>query len=365
MTLFVICALPVLVWKARSSPVDLTPDLAWFDVISRGFFYNLFFLIAPYFHILAITTCGISALALFFIARRRRPSPEYDHTVTLFVIAVIIILVVEIVTAQWLPLRIIVQSQIIRAGIFGLIFGYLYFANYIVTRWEAGEFSRFGGAMLTGVQIASPVAVVPLVILGLQRFVRSPWVVRLLSWTTVAVTAVLALAVGASLKLFGPGIYIYPLESPWYWAQIWAKDHTAKGTWFITPPQIWTFYDSEWRVFSERSTVVTHSELLEAAFSPDYVDYWLPRFNDLAPGAFDKFRGDFFANQKITGEAFYQLTTEELVALGRKYGATYLVMEKPNWRDLPVCYGRTDAENPAYIIYALTPEAAAAANCQP
>ena len=150
MALFVVCALPVLIWKGKSSPVDLTPDYAWFDIISRGTLYNLFFMIAPYFHILTITACGVGALALFFVARRRRPSPQYDYTMTLFIIAVIIILVVEAVTAQWLPVRIIVQSQIIRAGLFALFFGYLYFANYIVTRWEAGELSRFDGVMLVG-----------------------------------------------------------------------------------------------------------------------------------------------------------------------------------------------------------------------
>jgi hypothetical protein len=365
MTVFVVCALPVLIWKGKSSPIDLTPDFVWFDIISRGTLYNLFFMIAPYFHILVITACGLGALALFFVARWRRPSSGYHYTVTLFIVAVIIILVVEAVTAQWLPLRIIVQSQIIRAGLFALIFGYLYFANYIVTRWEAGELSRFDGVMLAGTFIASPLSFVPLIILGFQRLIKSASATKILSGLTVLVTAVATLVVGLSYNLFGPGIYIYPHETPWYQAQLWAKDNTPKDTWFITPPEIWSFYDSEWRVFSERSTVATHSELLEAAFAPHYVSYWLARFNDLAPGAFDKFRGNFFDNQKITAQAFYQLSTADFQRLAVKYNASYLVLEKPNRRDLPVCYGGTDAENPSYIIYALTPQAAAAANCKP
>jgi hypothetical protein len=269
------------------------------------------------------------------------------------------------VTATWLPLTIIVQSQIIRAGLFALIFGYLYFANYIVTRWEAGELSRFDGVLLAGTFIASPLPFVPLLILGFQRFIKSAPAVKLVSGLTVVVTAVAVTVVGLNLNLFGPGIYVYPHETPWYQTQLWANNSTPKDTWFITPPQIYSFYDSEWRVFSERSTVVTYSELLEAAFDPGYINYWMPRFNDLAPGAFDKFRGNFFDNQKITAQAFYQLSTADFQRLGLKYHASYLVLEKPNQRDLPVCYGGTGSPNPQYTIYALTPEAAAAPNCKP
>jgi len=365
MALFVICALPVLIWKGKSSPVDLSIHSHWFDVISRGMLYSLFFTIAPYFHILILTACGLGALGLFVVARWRRPSPEYDKTITLFIIAVIIILVVEAVTAEWLPLTIIIQSQIIRAGIFALVFGYLYFANYIVTRWEAGELSRFNGVMLAGTFIAFPVPFMPLLILGIQRFVKSVSAARILSGLMAAGWAVASVVVGLNLNLFGPGIHVDPPENPWYQAQLWARNNTPKDTWFITPPQIYSFYDTEWRVFSERSTVVTYSELLEAAFDPGYTDYWLARFNDLAPGAFDKFQGDYFYNLQLTGQAFYQLSTADFQRLAVKYRASYLVLEKPNQRDLPVCYGGVSSPNPQFTIYALTPEAAANPDCRP
>jgi hypothetical protein len=371
MALFVLCALPVLLWKAGSSPVDLTPRYAWFDTISKGTLYSLFFLIAPYGYILAITLCGASALAMFFVARARRPSPRHDRTLTLFVVAVIIILAVEGVTAEWLPLTILVQSQIIRAGLFALIFGYVYFANYIVTRWEAGELSRVDGTILTAAFVGMPLPLITVLVLPLQRFIASPrWRAVV---TAVAVPAALAVAVilTAPFHLLAPGLHIFGPQTPWVDAQLWAKEHTAKDAVFITPPQIWSFYDSEWRVFSERSTVVTHSELLEAAFAPAYLDDragpdgrvnygWRTRLADLAPGALEKFQGNFFDNQQIIAGAFYGLSTDQLRAAADKYGASYLVVEKPHLRDLTACYA-----NSQYVVYALTPAAAAAAHCQP
>ena len=83
----------------------------------------------------------------------------------------------------------------------------------------------------------------PLLILGFQRFIKSVAATRILSGLTVVAAAVASLAVGFSLNLFGPGIYIYPHETPWYQAQLWAKNNTPKDTWFITPPEIWSFYD--------------------------------------------------------------------------------------------------------------------------
>lgn len=369
--LFVVCALPVVIWKADKSPIDLTPRYEWFDIISRGTLYNLFFLIAPYVHIIAITLCGVSALAMFFIARRRRPSPRYDRTLTLFMAAVIIILGVEVVTAQWLPLTILVQSQIIRAGLFGLIFGYLYFANYIVTRWQAGDLNRADGTVLTVAFLGLPIPALTLVILFLQRLIRSP------RWRAVTVALALPVTFAATVfllapyNLWGPGLHIFGPQTPWVDAQLWAKNHTAKDALFITPPQIWSFYDSEWRVFSERSTVVTHSELLEAAFAPDYIEDhvgkdgriiygWKSRFADLAPGALAKFQGNFFDNQRTIAAAFYSLSTDQLRAVAEKYGASYLVVERPNQREFTVCYSNTQ-----YMVYALTPAAAAAAHCQP
>jgi hypothetical protein len=357
MAVFVVCALPVLIWKAGKSPVDLMPRFEWFSIISRGMAYHLFFLFGPYVPILVITLCGLGTLAQFFVARRRNPSPRYDRTLTLFIGAILAILVVEVVTAMWLPITILIQLQIIRAGVFALFFGYLYFANYIVSRWEAGQLTRFDGALLTGAFVTSPHPVVPLLILALQSFIVSIHWRRLATALTLLVTFAGTLALVLNLDLWDPGIYVYPHPSPWYEAQYWAKTNTPKDAVFITPPQIWSFYDSEWRVFSERSTVVTLSELFEASFAPEYmydqsgrdgrkIYGWKSRFADLAPGALEQFQGYFFENQVTTAKAFCSLASDQVLNLAHKYGATYMVVNKPCLREWPVMY-----ENSEFVIY--------------
>jgi hypothetical protein len=346
---FVVAALPVLIWKMDGSPVDFSVQPEWFDIITRGMLYSLFYLIAPYPQVLLVTLCGISTIALFFLARRQAPSPRHDQSATNFVYAAILILVVEIITAHWYPATIIVQSQIMRAGLFIIIFSYLYFANYIAQRFQSGELKGFDFALLVTAMILSIVPFILLIVWFMERFIASARWRRL-----AAAIAVPAMFAGTMLgvyqaRLWGPGIHIFAQRSPWYDTQAWARDHTPKEAVFITPPQLWWFYDLEWRVVSERSTVVTLSELLEAAFSPEYIARWKPRFEALAPGALAQFRGDVFTNTQITARAFYSLSSDDLQRRAREYGASYLVVEKPHHYDFPAVY-----ENEGFVVYDLT-----------
>jgi hypothetical protein len=159
-----------------------------------------------------------------------------------------------------------------------------------------------------------------------------------------AATIVVALAYG----IWGPGIHLYGPRTDWEAAQRWARDHTPREALFVTPPQIWWLYQSDWRVFSERSTLVTLTDLLEAAFMPEYLPIWQPRFEAVAPGALAQFAGDYFENRRITAEAYYRLTEADLLGLAERYGADYAVLEQPHALALPLEY-----ENDAFRIYRL------------
>jgi hypothetical protein len=255
---------------------------------------------------------------------------------------------VQAVTAQWYPITLLVQAQIIRAGFFVLIFGYLYFAHYLARRYQSKGASELDLSVLGAAFVVSPLPIVPVGIWIWQRFVGSVWWRFHAAWVAVTLSFVTSLGLAYHYALWSPGIHIYAHRTPWYDVQLWARDHTPKEALFITPPHLWSFYDSEWRVFSERSTVATHSELLEAAFVPDYVDYWRPRFEAVAPGALDHFAGDFFANQETTAEAFYSLADDDLLRVAHTYGAAYLVVEKPHLRPWTVLYANSD-----FVVYAL------------
>jgi hypothetical protein len=358
LVLFLVAATPVLAWKLGSAgtPVDFSARPEWFQTVARGTLFNLFYLLPPYPHILIMTFSGVSALLMFAIGRGQQPADPHDRTVTHFVAAAVIILLVQIATAQWYPATIIIQSQIIRAGLFILIFGYLYFGRYLARRYPQRAAEPFGYRALTVAYILFILPVAPLLVWLIQRVI-SPVLVRRLA--TVALLAGLAVATGVVLAAFdvwGPGIHAFGPQTDWEDAQTWARDNTPRDALFITPPQIWWLYQSDWRVFSERSTVATLSELLEAAFAPEYIEYWQPRFETLAPGALEHFRGNYFDNKAVTAQAFYSLSTAELEAVAARYGAGYLVVEKPHRHALPLVY-----ENEGFAIYRIS---GASANSQ-
>jgi hypothetical protein len=348
--LFVGAALPVLVWKLGDSSVDLGLRSEWFSTISRGTFYNLFYLFPPYLPILLSTLSGLSAFALFALARRAAPAPAPDRAVVNFMYAILIVLAVQVVTAQWLPVTIVIQSQIIRAGVFALIFGYLYFAHYLARQHRSGAVRRLDFGLLAGAFIALTLPFAALVVRGVQRLVAAP------RWrTAIASLAVLVMLAGTlatafEYRLWYPGIYVFARPTPWYDVQVWARRHTPRDALFITPPHLWWFYEPDWRVFSERSTIATHSELLEAAFAPDYLGYWEPRFEAVAPGALPRFRGNIFENLDLTARAFYDLTADDVRRMARDTGASYLVVEKPRAYPFAAVYA-----NEQFVVYDLRP----------
>jgi len=352
LALFVIMALPVLIWRAsdpgqNGSSLALRPE--WLDIVARGTLLNLFYLIAPYPHILFSTLSGLSAVALFFIARRSVSSP-HQRTLMIFMSAVLVILSVQVVTAHWLPITILIQLQIIRAGVFALIFAYLYFTRYIVARYQAGALSD-GDALALGLALfTGTFAVAPLLAWLVIRWVKAPAWRR--AGALVVIVGMLAFTVGLAnaLNIWRPGLYPFAQRTAWYEAQRWARDHTPKAALFITPPHLWWLFTPEWRVFSERASVATIVELMQAGLAPSHLDVWRPRFEALAPGAIAQFRGNILENIGIIARAFYGLSSDELARLARHYQASYLVVEKLQSPSRPwlVVY-----ENEGFIIYDL------------
>jgi hypothetical protein len=344
---FLIAALPVLFWKLTGTPVDFAVRMEWFQTIARGTLFNLFYLFPPYAYILVMTISGFSALALFVIARRSQPPSPQHRTLDVFVAACLIVLAVQVLTAQFAPMTIIVQSQIIRAGTFILIFGYVYFADYLARAYQARR-AVLDWAMLAGSYGLTALPLGPLAVWSAQHLVPGAAARRMLGGGIMLGFAVAGFVIAFKFNAWQPAIQIYGPRTAWEDAQFWARDNTPRDALFITPPNIWWLYTSDWRVFSERSTLATLADLLEVAFAPEYMSVWQPRFEALAPGAQARFRGDLFENRQLTGEAFYGLTTADFQGLASRFGADYLVVGRGHDYALPVAY-----ENAEYRIYAL------------
>jgi hypothetical protein len=68
----------------------------------------------------------------------------------------------------------------------------------------------------------------------------------------------------------------------------------------------------------------------------------------LAPGAINKFNGNYLDTFTFTREAYYSLKPEDFLRIAQKYKVRYLVIEKPHLQPFPVVY-----ENEGFAVYDL------------
>ena len=149
-----------------------------------------------------------------------------------------------------------------------------------------------------------------------------------------------------SSNIWQPGIHVFPQKSAYYEVQLWARAKTNKEDVFIVPPYKGWFYDTVWRVGSERSSLAHLFDLGEIAIVPSGLSPWKERFEKLAPGVIQKFNGDPFASIRQTLKAYYSLSAEDFKRIAKTYKASYLVIEKPHRYELPKVF-----ENEGYTVY--------------
>lgn len=348
--LFLLGAAPVLVWRFTSPARNAAVNPDWFDVVARGSLTNLFYILSPHIHILFATLSGLGTLAMVFIARRAAParSAEHERSVLHFMIAVMLVVAVQAVTVIVRPIDLLNQLQVVRIGLWSLIFGYLYFAAYLVKRWQSsGSVTWVDNAVLTATYLAAFLPFQPVLAWAIERWLApGRWRTALTAALSVGLFAV-AIGIALNLGLWEPGLHPFGPNTAWEQIQLCARERTPRDALFITPPEKWWLYGSDWRTFSERATLATHSELLMIALVPTHYNHWEERFVRLAPGAIKRFDGNFFENQQIVREAFYSLTPAELLQIAADYDVDYLVLQQPYVLDLPAL----DCGNPEYTLY--------------
>jgi hypothetical protein len=304
------------------------------------------FYLAGNFYVLPASLSALSAYLLYLIAYRSAPPRPHDQTVMIFVLATALVVLVEGIVVTWLPISILIQFQILRTGLFAVLFGYLYFADYLAQKWTSNNGREPGSAVVLGTFFLSTFTFITLLVFAAQKW----WSATPKRLKTTAIILPLAfiasLLFAAYINFWHPGIYIYGFNDPWRDVQEWAKKNTPKDAIFITPLDKWWLYQTDWRVFSERQTVTTLSEILEASFEPDYMSIWQPRFETLAPGAIAQFNGNLLENQRITAQAYNNLSTTAILSAACQYHAGFIVTEQGHPRDLLQVY-----ENTEYTVY--------------
>ncbi len=114
---------------------------------------------------------------------------------------------------------------------------------------------------------------------------------------------------------------------PWYQVQVWARAHTPREALFLTPP-----YEQGFRVFSERAVVGEWKDGTQQFFSAPFAFEWRARMRQLA----------------APGRGYDGLRTARLAALGRQYGADFVVARVERPLELPRVYA-----NAEWAVYSL------------
>lgn len=342
---FFIASLPVLIWKFGKSPLDFSLRPEWFHTLTQSLMYTVFYPISTSSYVVLLTVFGLSSFLLYFVMIEYKKLSLFEQNVTHFMYAVLFLIGLEVLVSEWLPITFLVQFQIIRIGIFALIFAYLFFIASLFKKKEDNKISKTQFNLQFLSVLLSITTLVPFVVDIMMRFL--PKRDRITAGVLTIFTSFIAFVLIAwNTGIWRPGIFIYPVQTDWVMVQEWAKQNTPQSAIFLTPPDKWWFFEPDWRVYSERSTVATLSEVLEFAFTPEYADSWKIKFDDIAPLAREKFDGDLYKTIRLTKDAYASLSDAQMQTVAVKYGATYIVVEKPKLLSFPLVY-----ENSSFAVY--------------
>ncbi|MDP3941154.1 MAG: hypothetical protein Q8Q49_02490 [bacterium] len=344
---FFLASLPVLLWKFGKSPLDFTLRPEWFSILSHSLMYTVFYPLSTFPTVLLLTTCGVSAFLLYFVMTKYQKLSVHAPVITHFMYAAIFLVGLEVIVSEWLPVTFLVQFQIIRISILSFIFCYVFFVASLVKKFQEGEISRNQFHMQFLSLFLSVTAIVPLLVAFLMRIL--PKRDRIIAgYATIATSFVVFAVLAWQMNVWRPGVHVFPQKTDWYDVQVWARDTTPTDAMFMTPPEKWWLFEPDWRVYSERSTLVTLSEVLEFAFTPEYTDSWKKRFDILAPGAREQFGEDLLESIRLTRDAYDRIPEENLREVAAKYRVSYIVVAKPRTLGLSLVY-----QNASFSVYKL------------
>jgi len=359
--------LPLAAWTlAHRTP--MTPE--WLDLLrlrsSHHSFPSAFGADLP----AAAALLALSVLTLSRLGADRR------RLVALFLVGVALQFVLGTLFTEYWPLKAVLQYQPHRAWRFLMLLLQAVVAAGVVAGWREGGLARAVAAVTAIVMFAPGLEpLLPLVVLLhaiAGRPAPAPWARALaalvlvgvtgwadqdLTWTyagdtlpralneTVIGAAALAVLLtigrsapraraaavaGAALLAFlwlTPRAYAAHRQrwesGAWRATQDWVRTHTPRSAVLLTPPR-----EAGFRVFSERTIVGEWKDGTQQYFDDAFVKEWGARMQAL-------------------GDDYESLSEDRLLELGRRFGASYIVLPRqPARRGLALVYS-----NPSWAVY--------------
>jgi hypothetical protein len=380
--LFVLLALPALLWMAGSGqglPSGTEP--LWLEILRERSALHTFPLAQP----ADVYGKYVLLLAVGVLGWAGAEASPHRRTCLHFALAVAVLCLAGLLFAEWRPLPLVLRAQLLRSTKWLTYLVILYVADLFVRSWGGGMAARAASvacALALVLQEPSWLAVglvlyllgatrrwgVPVVGVGaaallaaartgaaalpeggglpqlgtrLAGLLADPWLVACFGLFLViratasrrGENAALALAAAAVLFYVLPGLYRDSVEATraqsWNEVQAWVRDHTPPEAVVLTPP-----YRDGFRVFSERSIVGEWKDGTQQFFDAAFAFEWRRRMAQL--------KGDT--------RDFDTFDTATLLALGREYGAAYLVVPGRVRHPLPRLF-----HNSVAAVYALGP----------
>ena len=345
---FLCAAAPVLIWKFGSNPaLDMSVREEWLEVVGQGMFRHIWHPLDGPPGLLWLVAGGLSGLGLGALALRAG-QPRHAVALRAMLAAGAALLVLQEAIAHVWPATALMQLQLSRVCVLLLLVAYLCAAHTLAEALRTGR--PAGGRWLAS---GLSLIIFPWPALALGGWIVAERARRMIAPAAV-VAAVALLASGCALTLrasglWQPGININGPNGPWEEAQRWARDNTDRGDLFITPPGHIVLYESDWRVYSERQTLASMSDLLELALQPGAFSAWSARFEAVAPGAAARFTPDYFGNIALVRAAYAGLGSVDFGTIACRFGARYAVVAQSHALDFALAY-----ENSGYRIYDLS-----------
>ena len=344
---FFCSGLPVIIWRLQTgNGIDFTLNPELLKIATDGLLYTVYYPIGTSSTSIFNLAAGLGTVWAFIIGYRLAPKNELHQTVLNFTLAIGILVIISMIVSYVLPVTILLQLQILRAAVFMLYFGMLYFSYFFCQEESENQLSdsEFNILALSFILIITPLFTILFYYLAkkLNKYKFNP------KWWFLVVCLVQAVVVFIAFQsgYIAPGFHLYGPNSSWRDVQEWAKKYTSIDSKFISPPHLFWHYTPDWRVFSERASVATIPEMMEIPFDPSYSKEFQRRFEAVAPGAIELFNGDYVQSLETTKFAYYSNSASDFINTACEFSADYLVVEQPHTYDLELVF-----ENSGFLIY--------------